>query len=198
MKRATLAVLLITITAGSAAAQVQLGLRTGQHSIFDATVRDVYGNGWIFVPFVRITSTRTQLAVEFSYEGGYNQSAPIGIYDEMSTLNMYGLEVSAYAWYRFGMVVPYLKLGIGYYFYNQEIESEFVDKKVQGSDQRLLFAAGMDIDLFKGLYLTGEVKAVPWLVAPYGVEVELGGLRYMVGIGYGFDLNFKKKVKDIE
>ena len=70
MKRATLAVLLIVIAAGSAAAQVQLGLRTGQHSIFDSTVRDVYGNGWIFVPYVRITSKRTHLAVEFSYEGG--------------------------------------------------------------------------------------------------------------------------------
>ncbi len=198
MKRATLAVLLIVIAAGSAAAQVQLGLRTGQHSIFDSTVRDVYGNGWIFVPYVRITSERTQLAVEFSYEGGYNQSAPIGIYEEMSTLKMYGLEMSAYGWYRFGIVVPYLKMGIGYYFYNQQIDSEFVDKKVQGSDQRLLFAAGLDINLPKGFYLTGEVKVVPWLVAPYGIDVELGGMRYMFGIGYGFDLSFKKNVKDIE
>jgi len=96
MKRTTLAVLLIAITAGSAAAQVQLGLRTGQYSIFDSDVRDVYGNAWIFVPFVRIISTRTPLAIEFSYEGGYNQSAPIGLYDEMSTLKLYGLEVSAY------------------------------------------------------------------------------------------------------
>jgi opacity protein-like surface antigen len=198
MKRITLAVLLIAITAGSAAAQVQLGLRTGAHSIFDSAIKETYGNGWIFVPFVRITSKRTQLAVEFSYEGGYNQSAPVGLYDEMSRLKLYGLEVSAYAWYRFGMAVPYLKMGIGYYFYRQEIDSEFVDKKVQGSDQRLLFAAGLDINLPKGFYLTGEVKVVPWLVAPFDVEVELGGLRYLVGIGYGFDLQFKKNVKDID
>ncbi len=198
MKRTTLAVLLIAITAGSAAAQVQLGLRTGQYSIFDSDIRDVYGNAWIFVPFVRITSTRTPLAIEFSYEGGYNQSARIGLYDEMSTLKLYGLEVSAYAWYRFGIVVPYLKMGIGYYFYKQEIDSEFVDKKVHGSDQRMLFAAGLDIDLPKGFYLTGEVKFVPWIVAPYGLDVDLGGLRYLAGIGYGFDFSFKKKVKDIE
>lgn len=198
MKRTTVAALLILMTAGIAAAQVEFGLRGGQLSIFDGTIREVYGNGWIFVPFLRITSNKTPVALELSYEGGYKQSAPIGFYDEMSTLTMYGFEASVYVWHRFGLVAPYLKLGMGYYFYKQDIDSEFVNKKVQGSEQRLLFAAGLDIDLPKGLYLTGEVKVVPWLVAPYGIEVMLGGMRYLVGIGYRFQLGSKKNVKDVE
>ncbi len=198
MKRTTIGMLLIAMLAGTAAAQVEVGVRGGQLSLFDSVLRDVYGNGWIVHPFLRITSVKTPVAVEFSYEGGYNQSAPIGLYDEMSTLKMYGLEVSAYVWHSFGMVAPYLKLGMGYYFYSQDIDSEFVDKKVQGSEQRLLFAAGLDINLTKNLFLTGEVKAVPWLVAPYGIEVILGGMRYMVGVGYRFTLGSKKSVRDVE
>lgn len=198
MKRTTIAALLILMTAGVAAAQVEFGLRGGQLSLFDETIREVYGNGLIFVPFLRITSSKTPVAVEFSYEGGYNQSAPIGLYDEVSTLKLYGLEVSAYVWHRFGFAAPYLKLGLSYCFYRQDIDSEYVDKKVQGSEQRLLLAAGLDIDLPKGLYLTGEVKLVPWLVAPYGIDIELGGMRYMVGIGYRFQIRSKKNVKDVE
>jgi hypothetical protein len=198
MKRTTIGLLLISMLTGTAAAQLELGIRGGQLSIFDSTIKDVYGNGWIVNPFIRISSDKTPLAVEFSYEGGYNQSAPIGIYDEMSTLKLYGFEMSGYIWHRFGRVIPYLKMGIGYYYYRQEIDSEFVEKKVQGSEQLLLFAAGLDIDLMRGLYLNGEVKAVPWLVAPYGIEIKLGGMRYMVGVGYRFSLGAKKNIKDVE
>ena len=198
MKRTTIGVLMLAMLASTAAAQVEFGVRGGQLSIFDDTIKEVYGNGWIVHPFLRITSVRTPLAVEFSYEGGYSQDAPIGLYDEMSTLKLHGFEVSGYVWYRFGMVAPYLKLGMGYYFYRQDIDSEFVDRVAQGSEQRLLFAAGLDIDLTKDLYLTGEFKVVPWLVTPYGIDIQLGGMRYLVGIGYRFSVGAKKNVRDVE
>ena len=74
----------------------------------------------------------------------------------------------------------------------------FRQGQVVAPRQRLLLAAGLDIDLMKGLYLTGEVKVVPWNVAPYGIEIQLGGMRYLVGVGYRFSLSPKKTIKDVE
>ena len=38
----------------------------------------------------------------------------------------------------------------------------------------------------EGLYLSGEVKYVPLKVKPFDEEVDLGGLRYLLGLGYAF------------
>jgi hypothetical protein len=44
----------------------------------------------------------------------------------------------------------------------------------------------MNINLFRGLYLSAEVKSVPLKVRPFDINVDLGGIRILAGIGYQF------------
>jgi hypothetical protein len=46
----------------------------------------------------------------------------------------------------------------------------------------------MSIHLFRGLFLTAEVKSVPLRDRPFDINVDLGGIRYLFGIGYQFRL----------
>jgi len=191
-------IILISAAAQTGRAEIHIGMRFGQRSVFDEAVRDAYGSGFVYQPFVRLTSRRSPLGLEVAYEGGYKKSADIGLFDEVGILRLWGVEAAAFLTRRFGPVVPYVKLGIGYYAYSQEIESGFIRLPVDQKQQSVLVGGGLDVILAGGLYLTGEFKYVPLEVAPHGIPVDLSGYRFVVGVGFGFDVLPGRRIREVD
>ncbi len=198
IKKTAAALVLLLFTSSAAYSKIHLGFRLGRRTVFDENIKQVYGDGTIYLPFVRLTSSQSPMGLELSYEGGYSRTAPIGIFQENSTLSVSGVEASAFVTRRFGMLTPYLKVGIGYYTYKQDIDSEFIRRNIGNSQQVMLVGGGLDIQLFRGFYVTSEFKYVPFMIISDNRQVNLGGYRFLAGIGYSFNFGGEKRVHDIQ
>jgi hypothetical protein len=189
MKKLTICVFLmfLSVQAGIAA-QFALGLNAGYRYLDDPFLGEIYGDGYVFEPYIRYAPS-SSFALELAYEGGYKKSAPVGLFQENSTLTVDGFQLSGIVrvpFLRIRNVSTYFKLGIGYYFYKQDIDSEFVRQQVDHHKWTTIIGGGMNIHLFRGLFLTAEVKSIPLRVKPFEINVDLGGIRILFGIGYQF------------
>jgi hypothetical protein len=81
----------------------------------------------------------------------------------------------------------YIKFGMAYYSYKQDIESDFIRNPVDQTKWTNVFAVGANWMLTRGLYLSVEVKTVPLKVIPFDREVDLSGIRVVSGVGYSFN-----------
>lgn len=171
----------------SQAIQVGIGLNYGLRQVQDEIMKEIYGDGYVYVPYLRLIPFRS-IGFEIAYEGGYNKGGTVGLYDEDSTLSVTGLEFSGILFLPLRMIIGYVKLGMGYYTYKQDIESDFTRLTVDHSKWTTFIAGGISLRVFDGLYISAEVKSVPLVVRPYDLDVNLGGLRFLAGIGYSFDL----------
>ena len=177
----------LSVQIGSAA-QFSLGLNGGFRNLDDPALGEIYGDGYVFEPYVRY-SFAGSFALELSYEGGYKKSAPIGLFQEDSTLSVNGVQLAGIVrvpLLRARNISTYFKVGIAYYFYKQDIDSEFVRQKVDHNKWTTVLGAGMSLYLFRGVFLTAEVKSIPLRVKPFDINVDLGGTRILFGIGYQF------------
>jgi len=189
MKKLTFCVFLmfLSVQMGSTA-QFALGLNAGYRYLDDPTLGEIYGDGYVYEPYIRY-SLSYSFGLELSYEGGYKKSAPIGLFEEDSTLSVTGFQLAGIVrvpFLRIRNVSTYFKLGIGYYFYKQDIDSEFIRRQVDHNKWTTVIGGGMSINLFRGLFLTAEVKSIPLRVKPFEINVDLGGIRILFGIGYQF------------
>jgi hypothetical protein len=166
--------------------QVGIGLNYGLRQVKDEIMKETYGDGYVYVPYLRLIPFRS-IGFEVAYEGGYKKSGAVGLYDEDSTLSITGLEFSGILFLPFHPLVAYIKFGMGYYTYKQDIESDFTRLTVDHNKWTSFIAGGINLSVFDGLYISAEVKSVPLVVRPYNTEVNLGGLRFLAGIGYSFD-----------
>jgi hypothetical protein len=175
--------LLLLLAPAAGAADIELGLHYGFRQLKDANLKNIYGSGMVYRPQIRYSFNRN-FALEAAYEGGYKKDGLVGIYDENSTLTMNAVEVAAVLRMERRGFVPFIKGGIGYYGYRQDIESEFVRQKADHHTTAPLAGAGLDVALFSGLYLSGTVHYVPLKVRPFDVEVDLSGFRILFGLRY--------------
>lgn len=165
------------------AVEIGAGVKFGYRTLKNPSFQDIYGGGYVINPFIMF-SPFNLLNVEFSYEGGYKRAGKVGIFQEESILKINGWEMSGLIRPRIGKIRPYLKLGIGYYFYKQDIESEFVRLKVDHHKMAFISGAGVNITFFNGAFLGVEVKYVSIKVRPYDINVDLSGIRYLVSLGF--------------
>lgn len=164
-----------------------IGLNAGYRYLDDLALGEIYGDGYVFEPYIRYSLGTLNL--ELSYEGGYKRSGPIGVFQEDSTLSVTGLQLTGIApipILRIRNLNTYFKIGIAYYFYKQDIDSEFVRRQVDHTKWTTVIGGGMNLRLLRGLFLTAEVKSVPLRVRPFDINVNLGGIRILFGIGYQF------------
>lgn len=166
---------------------LDLSFKFGTCQINDANIKKIYGNGYIFLPSVRV-SIFPNFSIEAAYEGGYKKSGSVGLYQDESTLRISGLEISTILWYRFSSFEPYVQLGCGYYFYRQDVDNDFVRFQVDHKKVGFILGGGVDIDLYKGLFFSLGIKYVQLEVQPFDVPVDLSGIRILGGIGWGFKL----------
>jgi len=185
MKKTTLFFILLgLLTWGLQAIDLDAGLMFGSRSVKDAQIKEVYGNGTAYFPYVSVGFWKGLFA-GVGYEGGYDRDGKIGLFQEDTNLKVSGLEF--FAGYRFdlGKVSPYVKLGLGNYAYKQVVGGQ---TKIDDSKAALTLAGGARFYPVKGLFLAAEIKCVPLKVKPLTDEVDLGGMRLAAGIGYTFNL----------
>jgi hypothetical protein len=191
MKKTAILIFLVlmSVHAGNAS-WFTLGINGGYRYLNDPVLGEIYGDGYVFEPYIRYSLGSINL--ELAYEGGYKRSGPVGFFQEDSTLSVSGLQLSGIIpipLFRIRNVKTYFKLGIAYYFYKQDIDSEFVRQQVDHSKWTTVIGGGLNINLLRGLFLTAEVKSVPLRVNPFAIAVDLSGIRILFGIGYQFWLN---------
>lgn len=185
MKRIIVLTLLLALAGSLSALELDLGLYAGQRTVQDSNIRDLYGNNPVWSPRVRLG-----LAGGFSlgacYEGGYEEDAPIGIYNFPSTLKLSAFEFFAAYHLKLGRVEPYARVGVNFQSYKHTVTGAPVDYKVDDSKTTWSLAGGLRVFLVSNLYLAGEVAYSPLKVEPIDTSIKLGGARYLLGAGYVF------------
>jgi len=177
-------VLLGLLAAGLHAIKLDVGLMYGSRSVKDADIREVYGNGSVYFPYLAVNFWKG-LALGLGYEGGYDRDGEIGLYQEPTNLKAAGMEFFAAYLFELKKFSPYVKLGLASFAYEQTVSDEVkFDKKKSA----LTLAAGTRFYATPGLFLAAEIKCAPLKVKPLSEEVDLGGMRLALGIGYTFNL----------
>lgn len=164
------------------AGDIILGVHSGYRQLKDPGLKDIYGNGLIINPYVSYFPL-SNYGLELAYEGGYKKDAPIGLFQEDSTLSVSGFQLCGVLRYPIWNSISYLKCGIGYFSYRQDIQSEFTRLKVDHHKWTTILGGGIRLDMYKGLFFAAEVKYIPLKVQPFDIPVDLGGWRLLVGIG---------------
>jgi hypothetical protein len=183
-KTITFALLLGLLTMGMQAVKLDVGILYGSRSVKDADIKDVYGNGSAYFPYLAVNVWKG-LSFGLGYEGGYDRDGKIGLYQEDSNLKVAGLEFFAAYRLELGNLSPYLKLGFGSYAYKQVVSNV---TKVDDKKSAVNLAVGIRFYVIKGLFLAAEAKYVLLKVKPIEEEVDLTGMRLSAGVGYTFNL----------
>ncbi len=188
MNKLTIGFLLFLFVAGSGrAAEINLGVNLGYRQVKDPYLSEVYGGGFVYDLFARYFPLE-RYGLELSYEGGYKKDAVIGLYQEDSTLTVRGIQLAGAFRYPVWKLVPYVKFGVGYFSYKQDIESEFVRFKVDQNKWTTVVGLGLTLDISREIFLSTEVKYIPLEVQPFDIPVDLGGMRFLIGLGLRLSL----------
>lgn len=183
-KFAAAGALIILLAAPGRAWDLKAGIMGGARTASDPDIRRIYGGGSVYYPFLAVGLVKG-FSLGTGYEGGYSRSGVIGSYKESTTLKVSGPELFAGYWFRLEPLSLYVRAGWGSYAYRQTVESPSArDFPVDARQGAFHAAGGVHVFFSERFYLCGEVKYVPLKVQPYGREVNLGGIRYMAGIGY--------------
>lgn len=161
-----------------------MGIFYGLRTVNNSEIREVYGNGTVFAPYLAVRVWKG-IILGAGYEGGYSKEGKIGLYQESSKLRVTGFDFFVgYEWHA-GSISPYLKIGYGSFSYKQEIESPSVGEyKVDHKKGAIILGGGIKFYALKRVFFASEVKYVPLKVRPFEEEVDLGGFRVLVGVGY--------------
>jgi hypothetical protein len=169
---------------GLQAVRLDIGFFYGGLGVSDGGIKDVYGNGFVYFPYLAVSAWKG-LDFGLGYEGGYDRDGRIGLFQEETHFQLSGMELFAAYRLKRGRLSPYLKLGFAWYAYKQVIGGvTTVDGKKAGPS----LAAGSRYYPLQWLFLAVEVKYVYLKVMPIDQKVDLSGLRLNAGIGCTFNL----------
>lgn len=162
---------------------IDLGVFYGQRAVNDKGIRDTFGNGMVYYPFLAVNFKGFMIGA--GYEAGYKKSAKVGMYQESATLEVKGLEIFVGYQMKFLIFAPFVKVGYGSFSYKQTVESPYLGQfKVDHKKSSFTAAGGLKAYILSNIFIGGEIKFVPLKVKPIDVEVDLGGLRILGGIGF--------------
>lgn len=182
------AVFLVLILAGTGFARPQtleVDVAGGYRTLKDAALRGIYGNGYVVTPTLSLAVSKT-LRVGAEYETGFVRNAEIGFFRDPSTLKVRG----GHAYIQYGQrktrIQPYLKLGVGLFAYQFDVErGDLPALMVENNDVSFFVAGGLRFVIVKNVFATTEFKYGALWVDSYDDQVDLGGLRFLIGIGFG-------------
>ncbi|MGB8953544.1 MAG: hypothetical protein WCC06_12875 [Candidatus Aminicenantales bacterium] len=166
------------------AVHIDVGISYGPIRMNDAQIKNVYGDGYVYSPYMNVHIGKGFFA-SVGYEGGYTKSGTIGLYNDPTTFKLHGVEFFLGFQKRIQFIVTFIKVGGGYYFYKQTFESPYL-KEFQVDSQEVggAFNGGIKLIPFKGVFFSGEIKYVYLMDKPLEEKVNLGGLRFMAGLGF--------------
>ena len=181
-------IFLVFLASAIYAVNFNVGLFYGQRTVNDSDIKNIYGQGYIYFPYLNVNINKA-LIFGLGYEGGYSKKGKIGIYKETAWLRVVGPEIFIGYQLRLKSFFPYLKIGCGYFAYKQTVESAYVEEyKVDDKKVTVTFSGGFKLLVLNNFFLGAEIKYVPLKVQPYENRVDLGGIRYLVGFGFRFEL----------
>ncbi len=184
----SLMIIFLALAIPAGAADFDLTIRAGYLQLTESPVKSVYGGGFIFNPSIAFKLS-PYFSIKAGWEGGYNQSADIGLYQESSHLTLNAWELSGVFHYPgWKPLVPFIEAGLTNCGYRQEIDSSFIRRTVDHRKSSYFAAAGVTYFAGSGIFLLAEFKYLPLKVRPFDVEVDLTGYRILAGIGYRFSL----------
>lgn len=195
MRKSFILIVILMTGLSLGAVSLDLGLSYGGRSLSDGKFEPVFGAGAVFCPELSVNLFKG-LTLGAMMETGYNRDGVIGTTDKYdATLKVTGFEGFVGYTYDAGRFHPFVRLGFGSYKYEQTYAPQAGSPalpagfdKFEETKGIVSFGGGLKVDLIKGLYLGGQLRYVPMKVTPTEVEIDLGGLRYMVTLGYRFDL----------
>ena len=188
MRKTALFLAALLVAAGVSSAQDrnwEMGISGGYRTIKDQALRSTYGNGLVYTPYLSLAVSKT-LRVGAEGEFGYAKDAAIGLFQDPSTLDVKGGHLFIQYGERKGRILPFLKVGIGVFFYRFDVNIPALPGlNIADNDISFFFGAGLRFAVTKHLFATGELKYAALWVDPYDDLVDLGGIRALVGIGIG-------------
>lgn len=190
MRRRTIATAfaVLAVSSWSGAITLRPGLWYGPQKIRDAKIRSVYGEQSVFLPYLEVRVWKG-LTAGAGYECGYNREGKIGLDQAASSFRMEGLDLFFGYEQRLKKFGIFGKVGLGLYSYKQTIADFNVSGyAVDHSKTTMTFAGGIKFYPTRILFLAVEARYVPLKVKPFEAEVDLGGFRYMAGLGLAFDI----------
>jgi len=186
IRTALLAAFLLASAVPAPARTWEASLTGGYRTLKDAALRDIYGNGFVVTPAVSLAVSKT-LRVGAEYELGYVKSADIGLFEDPSTLKVRGGHLFIQYGERSGRLQPFLKLGAGLYAYAFDVQVPYQPAvRVSESDVSFFFGAGLRALLTRRLFAAAELKYAALWVGSSDDQVDLGGIRILLGVGYEF------------
>jgi opacity protein-like surface antigen len=188
-KYISLLVMGLALSASVQAMEIFGGVQAGLRTVSDSEIKEVYGNGFCFFPYLAVNPWKGVVA-GLGYELGYSKSGQIGLFEENTTLKVSGFEFFAGYQMPLGFVTPYALAGLGLFSCKQTVDSPAA-RDVDASKTTFFFALGAKVHplpRMKSLFATVEFKYIPLSVKPYDEAVDLGGMRLTLGLGYAFGL----------
>jgi len=187
MKRtALLAAFLLAWVGPVSARSWEVDVTGGYRTLKDATLRQVYGNGFVVTPSLSYAVSKS-LRVGAEYEFGYAKDASIGLFEDPSTLKVGGGHLFLQYGERAGRFQPFLKAGVGLFAYQFDVQIPTpAAVRVSDTDVSFFFGAGLRAVIMKRLIATTELKYAALWVDSFDDQVDLGGIRILFGIGYEF------------
>ncbi len=187
MKKTALSAAFLLVWAGLSSAQTwEADLAGGYRTLKDKSLREIYGNGFVFTPALSLAVSKS-LRVGAEYEFGYVKNASIGLFEDPSTLKVRGGHLFIQYGERSGRFQPFLKMGVGLFAYQFDVQIPSQPAlRVSETDVSFFFGAGLRAAIAKRLIAISELKYAALWVGSYDDQVDLGGIRILLGIGYGF------------
>ncbi len=179
---------MLALASGGGAITLRPGLWYGPQKIRDAKIKSVYGEQSVFLPTLEVQVWKGLMAGG-GYEFGYDREGKIGLDQSASSFRMGGLDLFLGYEQRLNKFGLFGKIGLGLYSYKQTIADLDVSSyAVDHSKTTITFMGGMKFYPTRVFFLAAEVRYVPLKVKPFETEVDLGGFRFMAGLGLAFDI----------
>jgi hypothetical protein len=163
---------------------VQIGFSIGSRTVRDPKVKTVYGEGTVSSPGLQVGFGRG-LSIGASLESGYEKKGVLGVHDNPATLVVDGIDLVLGYEARVKSIAGFVKAGYGLYRYRQTIRDNpyAAGFEVDQRKSTVVLGAGIKVYPAKFFFVSAEAKYVPLKVRPYDYEVDLGGWRFLGGLG---------------
>ncbi|MCK7579401.1 MAG: hypothetical protein MZV65_29220 [Chromatiales bacterium] len=151
---------LLALAASAWGIQGEIGLLYGVRTLKNADLRGVFGSGTVAIPTLAVRVSPSG-SVGLSYESGYKREARVGLFGDLFSLSVSGLELFYRQEWRAGRLTPYLKIGPGFAFYKIHIDSPFLTAyNVKGGDVTFAMALGVSARVASAhpSYGRGEIR----------------------------------------
>lgn len=170
--------------------KVGAGFSVGYLALQDDVFQEVYGNGGIYynaeLSFVLPFSTR-YLDI-WTAVSQFQADGKSTVFDEDTRLKITVFSIALRYLIKPAKLTPFFGLGLDYYSFKETLPEGFIVQSIGGYDLGFHFQGGVYFRLTPGFFAKFLVKYNVAETTENGVDVNLGGIEYALGMIYRFNL----------